>query len=118
MKSIRRGFVILVLVSTVVLTTVMGAISVFSIVSKTDVDASAIMNLTCANEASKIDLLLEGVEDAVEVESTLIEEDVANPTVANDAQWFGELERLYTNIAKGTNGAVSFFARVNLDEGE
>lgn len=118
MKSIRRGFVILVVVSTVVLTTIMGAISVFSIVGKTDVDASAIMNLTCANEASKIDLLLEGVEDAVEVEATLIEEDVADPTVANDAQWFGELERLYTNIAKGTNGAVSFFVRVNLDEGE
>ena len=118
LKSIRRGFVILVLVSTVVLTTVMGAISVFSIVGKTDVDASAIMNLTCANEASKIDLLLEGVEDAVEVESTLIEQDVADPKVSNDEQWFSELERLYTNIAQGTNGAVSFFVRVNLDEGE
>ena len=32
LKSIRRGFVILVVVSTVVLTTIMGAISVFSIV--------------------------------------------------------------------------------------
>ena len=53
LKSIRRGFVILVVVSTVVLTTIMGAISVFSIVGKTDVDASAIMNLTCAHHRGR-----------------------------------------------------------------
>ena len=69
MKSIRGRFTILVIISTVLLATLLGAVSVASLMSQADSDARDTINATCAYEASRIDRVLEGVEDAVNFET-------------------------------------------------
>ena len=106
-RSIQRSFVLLTLGSVLFLSLVLGAISITATINKADEDASIAMNLTCANEADAIDELLEGIEDAVDVETSYIQsraKDVADP-----AELLSEAESLFSSIASQTNGAVVYF---------
>lgn len=131
MKSIKRSFVWVVFASIVVFGVVVGAICVTSVVRQTDVDTSAIINLTCVNEGDGIDSLLKGVEDAVTNEVSYAQaalmsggEDalgVANEDGGKSGggagsdelhDWLSDTERLFAIIANKTDGAIAYYLRI------
>ncbi len=107
MKSIQRSIVWLTLAVVLGLLVVLGTVSLASVISKADADASVAMNLTCANEASAINELLEGIEDAVDIEAAYMQARAGE--VPDVAEWLGEGEELFSTIANMTPGAVAYY---------
>ena len=110
MKSIRWSMAVLVFVATLVLGIVLGCISVYSLVTKSEADATATMNLTCANEAARIDAVFKGIEDAVDIETSFMQEELEeNPAIIQDPAWLEETSRLFMSVAKGTDNVVAYY---------
>ena len=65
------------------------------------------MNLTCTNEAGTIDKLLEGIEDAVDVEVAYLQRRATE--VSDVTEWLREGEELFSTIADMTPGAVAYY---------
>lgn len=113
MKSIRRSFLIFTVSTIVSLCLIMGAVGVFFLVAQSDEDANVILSLTCAKESSDIDLLLDGVETAVQDEASCIVDDLRAIKKTGQSEWQNTAERLFGNIASHTNGAVLYCVHVD-----
>lgn len=123
MKSIQRSFVILTLATVLLLAAVLGSVSVFALVSNANANAATEINLTCANEASQIDMTLKGIQDSVGIEtefvvSKLAEMEEAAPSATEDdnaaryAEWLEESSNLFASIAKYTNDVIFYYVRL------
>lgn len=115
MRSIRRSIALLSFVSIVLFALVLGAVSVTTLVAKTDEDASLAMNLTCANEADKIDMLLEGIEDSVETEAMFMGsrlQELGIGSADGKSLEVDEAGELLSSVAGHMEGAVSYYLRL------
>ena len=122
MKSIRGRFTILVIISTVLLATLLGAVSVASLMSQADSDARDTINATCAYEASRIDRVLEGVEDAVNFETDYATDELAKSHKEDGIssltdEKLKEIEDFFVHIATSTEGSVLNALRIYDGEG-
>lgn len=127
MKSIRGNFALLTLVSTLLLSLIIGTVSVTSLVRQAETDATTTMNLTCENESNKIDAILEGVEDAIGIQGyyvmgRLMAMQQAGPTWYEDElneQRLMELQMVFKGIAESTEGSLMYYLLLdNPDNGE
>lgn len=116
MKSIRRSFLIFTVATIVSLCLIMGCVGAFFLVARSDEDANVILSLTCAKESSDIDLLLDGVETAVQDEVSCIVDDIRAMKKTGQSEWRNTAERLFGNIASHTNGAVLYCAHVDANK--
>ena len=113
MRSIRWSMAVLVFVSTLAFGLLLGYMSVFSLVTKSDADANTAMNLMCANEAARIDAVLKGVEDSVEIEASYVHEELTlDPARAHDSAWLALTDQLFETVAKGTDNVVMYYLAV------
>ncbi|MBO7674156.1 MAG: diguanylate cyclase [Atopobiaceae bacterium] len=112
MKSIKRSFMISTVITIVVLCVVLGAAGVFFLVAQSDADATARLSLSCAKAVSDINVLLNGVEVAVQDEVSCIVADLREVSDEEPASWRAEAERLFGNIASHTSGATLYYVLV------
>lgn len=120
MKSIRRGFVLLSLISILVAVLVVGSISTVIVIDSSTRYAATLLNLTCENEVKDLDKLVEGIEDSVEVEASFAEDRAESlEQFVNDGayreSYTHEIEALFSDIARDTEGAVSFYFHYDED---
>ena len=115
MRSIRRSFMVLMVATIVSLCLIMGGVGVFFLVKQSDEDAKARLSLSCAKEASDINLLLNEIQTAVKDEVSCVADDLAHPQEPTGASWRPGAERLFGNIASHTKGAVLYYVRVEDD---
>lgn len=73
MRSIRKSFALLAFVSTALLAIIIGAVSLAAVVSASENNAKQLMNAACALDAAKIDVVIEGIEDAVDIETDYVQ---------------------------------------------
>lgn len=121
MKSLKNRFIVLVVLAVLIPVAVVGVMALEESRRKSDVDTVAIMNLTCLEEADKIDAVLKGIEQSVALEAgyalrhmedtdRFFEDEAYRKTYTEDA------EKLFVEVAENTEGAVSFYYRYNAEE--
>jgi len=117
MKSIRSKFLVLNLISILVCSVIIGSAAVWFMSDSLSESSVEIMNLTCSEQAKKLDQELSGVRNSVDTAASLVNSNLDSWKVFDDRKelrsYLKESEELTYRIAKETNGVCTFYLRVD-----
>lgn len=113
MKSIRTQFIVLVLAAIALSIVIVGSISAYVLVSKSDSDSSTILSLTCERETQQLNVNLKRIEESVMVNASYAVSSLDSyKKFAEDKafrkSYTKDMEELFGDVANETPGAVAF----------
>lgn len=120
MNTIRGRFVALIISAVVVSACIVGVIATLTVVAKTDADTASIITLTCQKETQTINAVLGALENSVDIGASYAERELESANrLFSDAEYrrsYTEaVDRLFTEIAKNTDGALTYYFRYNAE---
>lgn len=118
MHSIQNKFTMLVLSCILLSATALGGIGVLYAAQLIDEDSEEIMELTCREQRSEMDMIFKGIEDAVNMISVYAEEEISDvEKFSEDSEYrrayIGSLESMFGSVARNADGAVAYYIRFN-----
>jgi len=117
MKSLQNKFLRIVISGIVLMAVAISAVSMYTLNSILRRDADMILDNMCQKEASLIDDTLTSIQKSVQVmERYIIQELPESSLIGNSAyrhKFTDTMEKMFSNIATSTKGAVAFYLRYN-----
>ncbi len=117
MKSLQNKFLRVVISGIVIMAVAISAVSMYTINSILRRDADMILDNMCQKEASLIDDTLTSIQKSVQVmERYILQELPESSLIGNSAyrhKFTETMEKMFSNIATSTKGAVAFYLRYN-----
>ena len=96
-----------------------GGLSIYEVDNYIQRESRQLIEVTCENEATKINNTFESMENSVRIMENYIlsfftcEEDVYNRDKQDEAIRFAD--EMFVNVAKNTDGAIAYYLRLNPD---
>lgn len=100
-------------------TVFVGGLSIYEVDSYVQKEAYNLLQLTCENEATKINNTFESMEKSVRIMENYVlsffesQSDVNNRDKQNEVIQFAD--NMFVNVAKDTKGAIAYYLRLNPD---
>ncbi len=117
MKSIQNKFLSVVISGIIVMALAISAVSMYTINSILHSDADMLLDTLCRKEAALIDDTLGGVEQSVHIMERYIKQELPEAVLIGNSvfrhNFTEDMKKMYSNIAAGTDGAVSFYLHYN-----
>ena len=115
--SLQFRFLITVLSAILIITVFVGGFSIYEVDNYIQREAQNLIDVTCENEATKINNIFKGMEKSVRIMENYVlsfftdEEDIENPERQNEVLQFAD--KMFVNIAKDTEGAIAYYFRIS-----
>lgn len=116
-SSLQVRFLIIVLSAICIITIFVGGLSIYEVDTYIQGEARNLVEITCENEATKINTTFKGMEKSVRIMGNYVlsffesPADIENRHKQNEIIQFAE--EMFVNVAKDTEGAIAYYLRLN-----
>lgn len=115
--SLQLRFLIIVISAMLTVTAFIGGFSIYEVDRYVQKETRNLIEVTCDNEASKINGTFDGMEKSVRIMENYVlsffesAADIKDPVKQNEALQFAD--EMFVNVAKDTDGSVAYYLRLN-----
>lgn len=118
MKSIQNKFILLIMSCIILSAATIGGVGILHATRLVDTDSEEIMELTCREQARKMDMIFKSIESSVDMLSAYAEEQLESVEKLKQDEEYRDsytqqLSQIFGSIAGQTDGAVAYYVRYN-----
>ena len=118
-RSLQFRFLIIVLSAIAIITVFIGGLSIYEVDSYVQKETKNLVEVTCENEATKINKTFESMEKSVRIMENYVLSFFKNPSDVTDRDKQNEViqfaNEMFVNVAKDTEEAIAYYLRLNPD---